>query len=144
VSLFIKPIFAIAAVSAALWFAAPRAEAAQASEICTAPAPAAGQVVRGPILHVEDGRTLCVALGATPDSWVRLTLADAPSATGVQHAAMDQSSDNPRGTLMAIAFSRNAVCEVREAGQAVCRIEGQSIGALLRQPAAWAAGRDWR
>jgi hypothetical protein len=93
---------------------------------------------------VEDADTLCVALGATPDTWVRLTLADAPKTGGMQRAAIDQSNDNPRGTLMAVAFSQNVVCDVLEDSKAVCRVGDQSVGALLKQPAAWVAGRDWR
>ncbi len=137
----LKPIFAVIAASAALWLAAAPA---QAAEVCTGQTPAAGEVVRGPVLHVEDADTLCVALGATPDTWVRLTLADAPKTGGMQRAAIDQSNDNPRGTLMAVAFSQNVVCDVLEDSKAVCRVGDQSVGALLKQPAAWVAGRDWR
>ncbi|MDB5470204.1 MAG: hypothetical protein JWR84_1764 [Caulobacter sp.] len=120
---------------------AGHAEAASGS-VCTAQAPAAG-VLHGPVLQVEDGATLCVALGATPDTWVRLTLADAPAANGTQRAS--NTDENPRGTLMAVAFSQTVDCQLQADGRALCALQdGRSVGNLLTTRAAWAAGKEWR
>jgi hypothetical protein len=140
-SYLVKTVVAFAALAAAgLLLGAGGAQAA--GSVCTAQAPAGG-VVRGPVLQVEDGATLCVALGATPDRWVRLTLADAPAANGVQRAA--STDENPRGTLMAVAFSQTVDCQVQGDGRAVCALaDGRSVGNLLKTRAAWAAGKEWR
>jgi len=69
------------------------ANAARAEDLCTARQPAPGAVVRGPVLPVRDGETLCVALGATPDLWLPVRLAQttpaptaaAPSPTPAAH-----------------------------------------------------------
>jgi micrococcal nuclease len=136
-----KTVIAFAALAAAgLLLGANGARAA--GSVCTAQAPAGG-LVRGPVLQVEDGDTLCVALGATPDRWVRLTLADAPSANPIQHAA--NTDENPRGTLMAVAFSQTVDCRLQADGRAVCALQdGRSVGNLLKTRAAWAAGKEWR
>lgn len=101
------------------------AAAAQESP-CRGEAPAAGVEVRGPVLHVLDGRTLCVATGADPASWRPIVLADAPV-------------DASWGGLMGVAFGKNVVCT-----GAVCRIDGVSVGARLQEPAAAKAGVAWR
>ncbi|HYE45329.1 MAG TPA: hypothetical protein VEA44_06100 [Caulobacter sp.] len=143
-SSFSKAVIAFCALAGAGFLLGHASEADAAEAVCTGQAPANG-VLRGPVLHVESGDTLCVALGATPDRWVKLTLADAPQAGGVQRASITAAGDNPRGTLMAVAFSQNVDCTVQDAGRAVCTLpDGRSIGPLLRQPAAWAAGKEWR
>ncbi|MCE3290943.1 MAG: hypothetical protein K0R83_2955 [Caulobacter sp.] len=136
-----KTVIAFAALAAA-GFLLGAQQAQAADSVCTAQVPSEGQV-RGPVLQVEDGATLCVALGATPDQWVRLTLADAPAANPIQRAA--STDENPRGTLMAVAFSQTVDCQVLTDGRALCVLQdGRSVGALLKTRAAWAAGRDWR
>jgi hypothetical protein len=47
------------------------------AQTCRAPAPAVGQTVSGPVLHVIDGRTLCIAQGPTPDRWIALRISPA-------------------------------------------------------------------
>lgn len=101
------------------------AAAAQESP-CRGEAPMAGVDVRGPVLHVLDGHTLCVATGADPATWRPIVLSDAPA-------------DASWGALMGVAFGKDVVCT-----GAVCRIDGQSIGARLQEPAAAKAGVDWR
>lgn len=137
-----KTVIAFTALAAAgFMLGATRAEAASGS-VCTASAPASGEL-HGPVLQVEDGATLCVALGATPDTWVRLTLADAPAANPLQRAA--STDENPRGTLMAVAFSQTVDCQVQADGRALCLLQdGRSVGNLLKTRAAWAAGKEWR
>lgn len=140
-----KFVIAFFALAAAGFLMGTRAEAATgpvADNLCTAEGPASGQL-RGPVLQVEDGATLCVALGATPDTWVRVTLADAPSSSGIQRAS--STDENPRGTLMAVAFSQMVDCDVQADGRALCRLQdGRSVGALMKTRAAWAVGKEWR
>jgi hypothetical protein len=141
VSSLVRPVIAFAALAAAGFLLGVQ-QADAADSICTAQVPAEG-VVHGPVLQVEDGATLCVALGATPDRWVRLTLADAPAANPIQYAA--STDENPRGTLMAVAFSQTVDCQVQPDGRALCALaDGRSVGALLKTRAAWAAGKEWR
>lgn len=140
-SYLVRTLIAFAALAAA-GFLLGANQARAADSVCTGEAPASG-VIRGPVLQVEDGATLCVALGATPDRWVRLTLADAPAANPIQHAS--NTDENPRGTLMAVAFSQMVDCRVQPDGRALCALQdGRSVGALLKTRAAWAAGKEWR
>ena len=141
VSDLVKAVIAFTALAAA-GFLLGVEQADAADSVCTARVPTDGQV-HGPVLQVEDGATLCVALGATPDRWVRLTLADAPAANPIQFAA--STDENPRGTLMAVAFSQTVDCQIQADGRALCVLQdGRSVGALLKTRAAWAAGKEWR
>jgi hypothetical protein len=119
------------------------AGAAQAQSLCSAPAPVAGETFRGPVLHVDDGESLCIALGDTPDRWVEVRLADAPLQ---QLAAANGAS--PRGTLMAATFAQMLTCtslgEVESRTTAVCRLEDQPVADLLRKSASVENGRSWR
>jgi hypothetical protein len=136
-------IFAALLSAGAATLATGPAEAAV--DVCQAAAPQAGEEIHGPVLFVESGDTLCVATGETPDRWVRLTLADAPVENPYRKASTAPANDNPRGTLMAVAFSQNVDCLVQAEGRAVCTLkDGRSLGAQLRQPTAWAAGQEWR
>src|SRR3569623_1272104 len=81
-------LFAVAAAGAsalAVAAFAPRASAqalaagpaaaaspGQALDLSKASAPRAGSTVEGTVLHVADGRSVCVALGPTPDEWLPL------------------------------------------------------------------------
>lgn len=104
---------------------------AQAQEQpCRAPQAAIGQQVRGPVLHVIDGRTLCVAQTPDPATWVKLELQDAPAAA-------------TWAELMSVGFGKDVVCVVGEAG-AACRTDGRSLAAELRAPEARAASAAWR
>lgn len=93
---------------------------------CRGEAPAAGVEIRGPVLHVLDGHTLCVATGADPAAWRPIVLADAPA-------------DAAWGALMDVAFGKDVTCT-----GSVCRIDGRSIGERLQDPAAAKAGVAWR
>ncbi|MFC3078145.1 hypothetical protein ACFODL_08610 [Phenylobacterium terrae] len=109
------------------------ADAAQAG-VCAAPLPKPGEVVKGPVLHVQDGETLCVAEGFEPSKWVALQVAD--------------GSGVPKAALMAVAFGKDAVCKVESvaAGRAVatCSIEERPLAALLQQPEVLKAAGGWR
>ena len=111
------------------------ASSAQAG-VCAAPAPEAGAAIKGPVLHVEDGETLCVAKGFDPSQWVELKLA--PRA----------QTPAPKGALMAAAFGKDVVCRVETVvdGQAVadCTVGSKSVAALLARPSILKAADKWR
>ena len=102
---------------------------------CTAPAPAVGAVISGPVLEVIDGRTLCVADGPTPDHWLRVRLADV-------------ADPRARGALMAAAFSKDVICIAdRRDGQGVvgrCVFDGSPLGDLVRSGEVRAQAASWR
>ena len=122
---------------------AASAGAAQASEACSAPAPAVGVEVHGPVLHVLDGNHLCVALGETPDKWLEVELPDA----GLTKASSNPD-DSPRGTLMSVAFAQNVTCRIVDRAEdrvvASCTLDGQPLGDLALRPQAISTGRAWR
>ena len=96
---------------------------------CGGQASATPAEIHGPVLHVIDGRTLCVAEGVDPSQWVAVRLEDAPPSASW-------------GALMSVAFGKDVTCVLRGAA-AICRIEGRSIGAQL-DGAATRAGVAWR
>lgn len=115
---------------------------------CTGPSPVAGVEIRGPVLHVVDGSTLCVALGFETDSWILLRLADAPRPSSLRRASTAGVAPNPRGALMQAALAKMATCRtVRGDGgrvEAVCEVEGRPLGEALRDPEIVAASYSWR
>lgn len=119
------------------------AGAAQAAGPCGAPVPAAGTEVHGPVLNVLDGRRLCVALGATPDRWLEVELADP-----VLTRAAGTPGGDPRGALMSAAFARNVTCTVVDVqgGRALgsCRLDGASVAELAMKPQAIRDSAGWR
>jgi hypothetical protein len=88
-----------------------------------------GAEVHGPVLENPDASSLCVALGQSPSTWVRVRLAH-PSDT--------------YPLLMAAAFGKNAVCFVGHDGLGVCDIEDQPLDAELRRPETIEASLSWR
>lgn len=128
--------FALA--GALLSLAATSAAGAQA--LCGAPAAEPGARLRGPVLHVLDSETFCLALGPTPDRWLQLRLSDAGEA--------GSGAVPTRGALMSVAFGRDVDChilDVAEIGnQATCEREGRTLAARAREPKAARAGRGWR
>jgi len=106
------------------------AAAPTAAGVCKA-SPVAGSALHGPVLHVPDGQTICVARGFDPSRWIPLRLGDAPMATS-------------RATLMAVAFGKDVDCVVDRDLSAHCTVEGRSIGAAAAEPDAIAAGQAWR
>jgi hypothetical protein len=116
---------------------------AEAGVACGASAPSIGTEVRGPVLHVADGKHLCVALGETPDKWLEVELPDSGLIRAASHA-----DANPRGALMSVAFAQNVTCRIldRAGDRAVasCRLDGQPVGGLALKPQAISSGRAWR
>lgn len=88
-----------------------------------------GVMVRGPVLEIPDASSLCVAMGESPSTWVRV---------GLAHA----SDTYP--LLMAAAFGKNAVCFVGHDGLGVCDIEDQPLNQELRRPETIKASLSWR
>ena len=114
---------------------------------CTGPHPVAGAQIRGPVLHVIDGDTICIALGYAPDEWIALRLADAPVTSPIRRVSSREETD-PRAVLMAAAFARMAECrtELDRRGEvvAVCTVDGVPLGRALRDGSVIAAGMSWR
>jgi hypothetical protein len=121
------PTLLSAAATLFLATAAP----AEPNSPCHGRPPAEGVVFRGPVLHVPDGRTVCVARGFDPGQWIPLEIADAPRMTA-------------RATLMAVAFGKDVDCAMAADGRGHCVLGGRSLGSLAADPAAAEAGRAWR
>jgi hypothetical protein len=111
------------------------AGAAQA-DVCAAPLPSPGDVIAGPVLHVQDGETLCIAEGFEPSKWVAVQVA------GESGPSVDKA------TLMAVAFGKDAVCRIETvaSGRAIasCTIEQRPLAWLLQQPEVLRAAGGWR
>jgi hypothetical protein len=122
---------AAAIALAAMAFCAPAV-----AQTCRAPAPAAGQVVSGPVLHVIDGRTLCIAQGPTPEQWIPLRISPAWAALPVD-----------RERLMAATFAQSLTCKVTGGGAmktATCTLAGRPLESLLSEPATITQASSWR
>ncbi|PZQ55666.1 MAG: hypothetical protein DI570_21860 [Phenylobacterium zucineum] len=113
--------------------------AAQAA-VCRGEAPAGAETIRGPVLHVLDGDTLCVALGADPSTWVAVRVA---GALGRASTATPQ-----RETLMAASFGQDVTCRITGQGDGValgeCRTAAGSVADMAQDAAYVSAGRGWR
>jgi hypothetical protein len=137
---------ALFAAGLSLCAAAGPATAAPA-EPCSGPRPVAGVHIRGPVLHVIDGETICVALGYAPDAWIRLRLADAPAALPIRRVSNRAEAD-PKRVMMAAAFAKMAECRTElDADRqvvAVCAVDGVPLGRALRDGSVIAAGMSWR
>lgn len=137
---------AVFAAGLSLCAAAGPATAAPA-EPCSGPHPVAGVQIRGPVLHVIDGETICVALGYAPDEWIRLRLADAPVPSAIRRVSNREEAD-PKSVMMAAAFAKMAECrtELDRGGEvvAVCTVDGAPLGRALRDGSVIAAGMSWR
>jgi hypothetical protein len=106
------------------------------AQTCQAPAPAVGQTVSGPVLHVMDGRTLCIARGPTPEQWIPLRISPPAFALPVD-----------RERLMAAAFSQSLTCTITGRGlvkTATCTLAGRPLQALLTEPATVTQAKAWR
>ncbi|MBO9559151.1 MAG: hypothetical protein J7515_11315 [Caulobacter sp.] len=117
---------------AALGFGAPAW-----AQICRAPAPAVGQTVTGPVLHVIDGHTLCIAQGPTPDRWIPLRISPTAPVLPVD-----------RERLMAATFSQSLTCRIT-GGQgsvkiASCTVAGRSLEVVLTEPVTITQAKTWR
>jgi hypothetical protein len=106
------------------------------AQTCRAPAPAAGQTISGPVMHVIDGRTLCVAQGPTPDQWVPVRISSAVTLLPTD-----------RDRLMAAAFSQSLTCRITGGGAvkvATCTVAGRPLDDVLSEPATITQAKAWR
>lgn len=146
----LKNTAGVAALGAALALVTAAGSARAAGEHpCDGPSPVAGVEIRGPVLHVVDGATLCVALGFDTDSWILLRLADAPRPSPLRRVSTAEvATPNPRGALMQAALAKMATCRTVRADdggvEAVCEVEGRPLGEALRDPEIVAASYSWR
>lgn len=85
----------------------------------------------GPVVHVIDGDSMCVALGSEHKDWVEVRLAEfyAPE-TGQPGGAAAKSA------LERLALGRTAACVANlrtyDRIAARCRIDGQGVGDMMR------------
>ena len=105
----------------------------------------AGEVFAGQVRYVGDGDSLCVGADADPRRWIEVRLADF-------NAPELATPEGPRSKAMLeeLALGRVARCEARRGRSgrvrsydrviAICRIEGRSVGDLLRAAGAPAGG----
>jgi len=98
------------------------------------PAPAwlsRGASLSGPVVYIADGDSLCVAVGPAASAWVEVRLADfyAPEL----HAA---GGAQAKAALERLTAGRTAVCvadhQTYDRIAAVCRINGRSLGDMMR------------
>ena len=99
---------------------------------------APGQKFGGVVRYVGDGDSLCVGLSPDPQTWIEVRLADfdAPE-------LHDPEGRRAKALLEQIAFGHIARCEARRGRSgrvishdrviAVCRVDGRSIGDLLKE-----------
>ena len=115
------------------------AGAAQAG-VCQGEAPTGAETIRGPVLHVLDGETLCVAMGAEPSTWVPVRIAE-----GLTRAS---TAAPQRQTLMAASFGQDVTCRITGRGDGVvlgeCRTAAGSVSDMAQDVSYVAAGRGWR
>jgi hypothetical protein len=139
VEILFKQVLGVALAAA---FVALPAAAAERTSPCQGKAPALGEQVHGPVLHVADGDRLCVATSDDPARWVELTLA--PPALHKASAAPAPS----RGALMGVAFAQNLTCKIVGQAQgrplAACARDGQDVAMLARSPQAAKISHAWR
>jgi hypothetical protein len=86
-------------------------------------------------LHVLDGRTICIAYGATPSQWLRVSLRDVPAGT-------------PRQVLLAAVFAKEVTCRdvqvTAEGVSATCSVNGATLAAATQSPIIRASALAWR
>jgi endonuclease YncB( thermonuclease family) len=132
---------------AACVLAAGTAATPAAADPCTAAVPTrAGHSFSGQVRYVGDGDSLCVGDSPDPTTWIEVRLADfdAPelhAAFGARAKASLEDVALGRAAFCTAVRGRNGRVQVYDRVIAVCRINGQSIGTLLRQVGAPQGGR---
>lgn len=135
------PVICLGLISA-LGFAAPAS-----ADPCEGRLPSrAGQEFAGEVRYVGDGDSLCVGGSAEPADWIEVRLADfdAPELHSPQ-------GPRAKALLEGLTLGRFASCraEVGRRGRVIvwdrviarCRINGESVGSLLRAVGAPEGGR---
>jgi micrococcal nuclease len=99
-----------------------------------------GAVFSGPVTYVGDGDGLCVAVGAAPDQWVEVRLADfyAPELS-------EPGGREAKRALETLVMGKTASCVSEKQSYdrvvARCQLDGVSIGDRLRRGGAAEGGR---
>ena len=113
------------------------AGAASAQDAVCGGRAAPGQVLTGPVLHVPDAQTICVARSHDPKTWVALDVSDAV-----------RSSMSAKRRLESAAFAQDAACTIlpgrSDRPAAVCRIAGVPLVERLQSPATLQLAKVWR
>lgn len=98
----------------------------------------AGETFSGTVRYVGDGDGLCVGTSSDPSTWIEVRVADfnAPELNG-------PGGQEARATLRRLAMGREASCTAQRGRRgrvvvydrviAVCRIDGRSVGDLMRE-----------
>jgi endonuclease YncB( thermonuclease family) len=101
-----------------------------------------GAIFSGRVVYVGDGDSLCVAVGPGPQNWVEVRLADfyAPE-------LHDAGGEGARATLSRLASGRQATCVAQHQSYdrmvAACKINGQSVGDMMRAAGVREGGRAY-
>jgi endonuclease YncB( thermonuclease family) len=96
----------------------------------------------GEVVYIGDGDSLCVAVGAGPSQWVEVRLADfyAPE-------LHDPGGEQAKATLSRLAYGRQAACVADHQSYdrmvATCRIDGRSVGEMMRAAGVQEGGRAY-
>lgn len=112
------------------------------ADVCRGPAPQAGEVVTGVVLHVVDGQRLCLADGPTPDRWTEVVLDSAQIGK-----VSDGGAAWAKTAVMSAAFGKKLTCRVEgiSAGRPVarCIVGGVSLAQALSAPGAAKQVAEW-
>jgi endonuclease YncB( thermonuclease family) len=101
-----------------------------------------GATFSGKVVYVGDGDSLCVAVGPGPQQWVEVRLADfyAPE-------LHDAGGEQAKATLSRLAYGRQATCIAEHQSYdrmvAACKIDGRSVGDMLRAAGVKEGGRAY-
>lgn len=103
----------------------------------------AGRRFEGPVVYVGDGDSLCVALGASPERWVEVRLADVYAPELHEPEGM-----RAKALLEQITMGRRLSCIAGKRSYdrvvATCRVEGRRLQDRLRAAGAPTGGRGQR
>lgn len=90
-----------------------------------------GASFSGPVVYVGDGDSLCVAVGKGPANWVEVRLEDYYSPE-----LYSPTGPQAKAALERIAMGKDAACVANHQSYdrvvATCRIDGRSVGDLMR------------
>jgi hypothetical protein len=100
-----------------------------AASVCPGPVASVGAIVRGPVLQVPDGSTICVALNPAPTTWMQIALS---------------AGDTTRSALMTAAFAKTATCFILSDGTGRCLIDGKPLADALRSVELARTTTHWR
>lgn len=110
---------------------------------CTAPLPAKGTEFEGTVKHQIDGDGFCVGNSADPSIWIEVRVADfyAPESTTPEGKRATQA-------LRKLVFGKRVECVADHRSYdrivAVCTLNGESVGDLLRRAGVAEGGNGYR